>query len=974
MSSSTIGEPAGPSFSALGQTSLVFRYCHRRVKVLSDLTMASNSVKHVFEKYLGQSPKPIEALESLLRAGNIPPAEASILTLVRAILNFSQDDLDTCLNLFKHLGQVDSPQSFAELLFPRDVSATKLNQGGISSGALDKIRNDFFEAYPLAVMRALLKQNSDFPLGKEIKELVIYLLEQAVSGGHELRDDQNLMGMYERYGTEGRSDTGTLQENFPEALKVAKTLNALCRLVKDPEDVQLLYQEKYRSAREIAAEQEVAFVYAMTGAGMKRDNAMAAHNAAKRVDCWNEHLWLAMMEERRAEFVPVEPQGSTSVKTKTDVEASQFINNLTDIFDLEDWACETCCSITSLSAYFADLMALLNSTRAKPSSSTTMLEVLSMRRPDLQNLQLTCANSQTLIPYAALVNEVLESYIRYQHEKGKGNDWAMIQPYNMPDERTESISDEHDKTPLEQPANTDPVVNTELIPNQMFPFPTFPYSRARSDIGQIFDGFGVDASKVVETFTCEESFFQRLPDSDDFELYWKVRSCIQEVFARQASAETLGLLQSDFAAITGQTFYPVSFADLVNGMAGENHGFVVESGCRWSTASLWGYDFEEIMLETQSGDGLSFIKSQFLKRSGLEFQELISLTKTRSFCHDLAIANKSGSRVFSTSLDELQLLSGASNPPLKPLTKEICFNLQSFLRLQTKLKWSTQDLDAAIWCLRSRELEINSQAGKPKAPDSLSISPYVLKGIASIVELSKLVDIEPSHLLPLWQNIDTFGPESLMHRKFLSPSMRRVSPIFNPPNNGQYLQVDGSSVVLTDEDEAICIALGWPVEHFSGLLKVAKLQEVGTKLNLDTFSTLHRHVLLCRMLSVEPEKYSQLYDLLTFSGDSLRSSLDNPTSTLAAVKKWRNIFDIGWTFETLGTLTERPGAPYNSTLVSDEALPTLAALIQGTTSLHHMFPYLFTDAPPSATQVVDCASHVFDPPTAKLIVSYIEGV
>lgn len=314
-------------------------------RFIPDLTTAPNSIKIVFEKYLGQSSKPIEALESLLRAGKVSDADVSTLTLLRTILKFGQDDTNTCSALFKQLNNFNSAQSFVDILFPRDIFATKLDQGGISPGTLDTIRNGIFETYPLAVMRALLKQNSKLSLENDINELVIYLLEQAVSGGYELRQDETLMGMYGRYVEEERSDTSSLQKSFPEALKVAKTINVLCRLAKDPEDVQLLYQEKYRSAWDIATKQEQTFVSAMTSAGLKRENALAAYNAAKRVDCWNEHVWLAMMEARRAEFVPVEPQNGALAKTKTDVEASKFINNLTDIFELEDWACETCCSI-----------------------------------------------------------------------------------------------------------------------------------------------------------------------------------------------------------------------------------------------------------------------------------------------------------------------------------------------------------------------------------------------------------------------------------------------------------------------------------------------------------------------------------------------------------------------------------------------------------------------------------------------------
>src|SRR5262249_33562316 len=43
----------------------------------------------------------------------------------------------------------------------------------------------------------------------------------------------------------------------------------------------------------------------------------------------------------------------------------------------------------------------------------TPLDVLLGRRPDLENLPLTCENTNTTLPYTDLVNEVLESYVTY---------------------------------------------------------------------------------------------------------------------------------------------------------------------------------------------------------------------------------------------------------------------------------------------------------------------------------------------------------------------------------------------------------------------------------------------------------------------------------------------------------------------------------------------------------------------------------
>ena len=70
--------------------------------------------------------------------------------------------------------------------------------------------------------------------------------------------------------------------------------------------------------------------------------------------------------------------------------------------------CKHCRSVYSPAAYFVDLLEFL---RWTPNNEA--LNELLNRRPDLEFIKLNCENTNTLIPYVDLVNEILESYIRY---------------------------------------------------------------------------------------------------------------------------------------------------------------------------------------------------------------------------------------------------------------------------------------------------------------------------------------------------------------------------------------------------------------------------------------------------------------------------------------------------------------------------------------------------------------------------------
>jgi Tc toxin complex TcA C-terminal TcB-binding domain/Neuraminidase-like domain/Salmonella virulence plasmid 28.1kDa A protein len=99
-----------------------------------------------------------------------------------------------------------------------------------------------------------------------------------------------------------------------------------------------------------------------------------------------------------------------------------FINDLKDIPGYSDLfgstnfcECEHCRSIYSPAAYFADLMFFIeqNITDKAFKGKKNHPIHLKKRRPDLWKLQLTCANTDTLIPHLELVIEILESYLKH---------------------------------------------------------------------------------------------------------------------------------------------------------------------------------------------------------------------------------------------------------------------------------------------------------------------------------------------------------------------------------------------------------------------------------------------------------------------------------------------------------------------------------------------------------------------------------
>jgi hypothetical protein len=74
--------------------------------------------------------------------------------------------------------------------------------------------------------------------------------------------------------------------------------------------------------------------------------------------------------------------------------------------------CSQCQSVLSPAAYFVDVMHFIEKHILQDSVPTKHPLHLYKRRPDLWELELTCANTNDYVPYLEIVNEILESFLQ----------------------------------------------------------------------------------------------------------------------------------------------------------------------------------------------------------------------------------------------------------------------------------------------------------------------------------------------------------------------------------------------------------------------------------------------------------------------------------------------------------------------------------------------------------------------------------
>jgi hypothetical protein len=175
-----------------------------------------------------------------------------------------------------------------------------------------------------------------------------------------------------------------------------------------PDDTIRLLEAGYHSAVAIAADDVETF---QTKTRLTAERALVIHNRAAEAMAGITSIIGGILDVIRGEFGRM-PVGNIADPVS---DALRRIAGYADLFGpQENCRCSHCSSILSPAAYFVDLMYFVEEhvlskvfTGAKASHALN----LSIRRPDLWTLDLTCDNTHTLLPTLDVINEILEAYL-----------------------------------------------------------------------------------------------------------------------------------------------------------------------------------------------------------------------------------------------------------------------------------------------------------------------------------------------------------------------------------------------------------------------------------------------------------------------------------------------------------------------------------------------------------------------------------
>jgi hypothetical protein len=244
------------------------------------------------------------------------------------------------------------------------------------------------------------------------------------------------------------------QEMIDKIVELTLILQRVYKLTDDSDQAYSLLSKGYTSAYSIARVSENEFVAEsykeLDGfEEAHKIHRIASHHASElllKVTLNQESLNLqgeALQAIPRIGYASELPVSSHPDDFFTTAPFSRINPNWETLFgNVVQCSCGHCNSVYSAAAYFVDLIQFLPK-NAKNS--------LLSRRPDVQNIELTCTNTNTLVPYIDLVNEIFEGIVasnQFSIEDASGNWTSVINDNSNPSYHDLSILTESDIAPI----------------------------------------------------------------------------------------------------------------------------------------------------------------------------------------------------------------------------------------------------------------------------------------------------------------------------------------------------------------------------------------------------------------------------------------------------------------------------------------------------------------------------------------------
>jgi hypothetical protein len=552
--------------------------------------------------------------------------------------------------------------------------------------------------------------------------------------------------------------------------------------------------------------------------------------------------------------------------------------NYSEIFGSPDICeCEHCRSVYSAAAYFVDLLRFLWR-GAKNSDGFSPLDMFVKRRPDLLHLPLTCENTNTVIPYIDLVNEVMEYYTFH----------GLLDKHAAYD-TGQTTADEL----RANPQNFEPRAY-RILKDAVYPF-SLPYHQPLD---------------VIRTYSDHLK-------TERYEIMKRMQRDFSPPAVKAIEAEALRISEEEYRVLTLTDFNGAPDVDQLSA-AVPKPVRQLQQYFGFSFSSAPNPELDPVVianLEKVAGNGVADGIHEFLRRTGIKYTELVDLIETKfinphrnilEFLERLFSAGTMKAQTIYTKLQQINagtldpstdtaimaVLAGKISPAdftvwvqdhfdefdsvitlyqsksmcdlnttyLKTVknvyaaaaasgvTNATWSKIHRFIRLWRKLGWKIYEVDLMLTAF--------GESG---------INDLTITKLSSAGLLNKHLKLPINKLATVWGSIDTATDQSLYKKLFLNKAVQRIDSAFQADEFGNYLT--DTTKLLADHIPAILAAFRMSEEDLNAIIEVAEVSDAGVdrplnpateELNIHILSLIYRYTVLSKALKLKVSDFCLL--------------------------------------------------------------------------------------------------------------------
>lgn len=313
---------------------------------------------------------------------------------VRATREFATYDHDQWKQIFQRPGPDGKP-----IGVPANMDGDEPTKMEQYATILDRL---FERAYPTTSFAAKLGRTEASPV--QAKDDIVHFIQS--NPGFQL--DRHRIDQYLAENPDALTGIKNKQQFVPQL----KIVQRIFKLNPTHKVVDALLQRNITSAQDIYFMGKGQLITTLAGSEIKTLDAKKLYYKAENAYA----LALTLFGNFNNSVTGVVPHAVPSPAPTPAAQAKiETLPNLQTLFGSLDYCeCSECRSVYSLASYFVDILHFLGARNTQGTginASKNVAQVLLERRPDLGEIELSCENTNTPLPYIDLVNEILEDVV-----------------------------------------------------------------------------------------------------------------------------------------------------------------------------------------------------------------------------------------------------------------------------------------------------------------------------------------------------------------------------------------------------------------------------------------------------------------------------------------------------------------------------------------------------------------------------------